>query len=58
MDSGDAQYYVHGSTGYEVWGLPPEGDEVVLRAPLRLDLVEAHTYPTGTAIHVYRTRTV
>ena len=26
-----------------------------LVAPLRLVLVEAHTYPSGTAIHVYRT---
>ena len=25
-----------------------------LRKPLRLDLVEAHTFPSGTAIHVYR----
>jgi dihydrofolate reductase len=25
-----------------------------LRKPLRLDLVEARTFPTGTAIHVYR----
>jgi hypothetical protein len=25
-------------------------------APLFLELVEAHTYPTGTAIHVYRPR--
>ena len=25
-----------------------------LPAPLRLDLVEAHTYPSGTATHVYR----
>ena len=25
------------------------------RLPLRLVLVEAHTYPSGTAIHVYRT---
>jgi len=28
-----------------------------LREPLRLDLVEARTFPTGTAIHVYRPRT-
>jgi dihydrofolate reductase len=27
-----------------------------LRAPLHLELVEAHTYPTGAAIHVYRPR--
>jgi dihydrofolate reductase len=27
-----------------------------LSAPLHLDLVEAHAYPTGTAIHVYRPR--
>ena len=27
-----------------------------LRAPLRLDLIEARTYPSGTAIHVYRPR--
>jgi dihydrofolate reductase len=27
-----------------------------LRAPLFLELVEAHTYPTGAAIHVYRPR--
>jgi dihydrofolate reductase len=25
-----------------------------LRAPLRLDLIEARTFPSGTAIHVYR----
>ena len=25
-------------------------------APLFLELAEAHTYPTGTAIHVYRPR--
>ena len=25
-----------------------------LRKPLRLDLVEARTFPTGTAVHVYR----
>jgi hypothetical protein len=24
--------------------------------PLHLELVEAHTYPTGAAIHVYRPR--
>lgn len=28
-----------------------------LREPLRLDLVEARTFPTGTAIHVSRPRT-
>ena len=28
-----------------------------LREPLRLDLVEARTFPTGTAIYVYRPRT-
>jgi riboflavin biosynthesis pyrimidine reductase len=28
-----------------------------LREPLRLDLVEARTIATGTAIHVYRPRT-
>ncbi|MGH9024775.1 MAG: dihydrofolate reductase family protein [Acidimicrobiia bacterium] len=28
----------------------------LLPEPLRLDLVEAHTYPSGTAIHVYRRR--
>ncbi len=28
-----------------------------LREPRRLDLVEARTFPTGTAIHVYRPRT-
>lgn len=27
-----------------------------LAEPLRLELVEAHTYPSGTAIHVYRPR--
>jgi hypothetical protein len=27
-----------------------------LSVPLHLDLVEAHAYPTGTAIHVYRPR--
>lgn len=27
-----------------------------LSEPLRLDLVEAHAYPSGTAIHVYRPR--
>jgi hypothetical protein len=27
-----------------------------LPAPLHLELVEAHTYPTGAAIHVYRPR--
>jgi dihydrofolate reductase len=27
-----------------------------LSEPLRLELVEAHTYPSGTAIHVYRPR--
>jgi dihydrofolate reductase len=27
-----------------------------LREPLRLDLVEARTFPTGTSIHVYRPR--
>ncbi|MDQ6695971.1 MAG: dihydrofolate reductase family protein [Actinomycetota bacterium] len=27
-----------------------------LRGPLRLDLVEARTFPSGTAIHVYRPR--
>jgi len=34
-------------------GLPLFKD---LPAPLHLELVEAHTYPTGTAIHVYRPR--
>jgi len=28
-----------------------------LHEPLRLDLVEARAFPTGTAIHVYRPRT-
>jgi dihydrofolate reductase len=28
-----------------------------LEAPLRLDLVEARTFPSGTAIHTYRPRT-
>jgi riboflavin biosynthesis pyrimidine reductase len=28
-----------------------------LRGHIRLDLVEARTFPTGTAIHVYRPRT-
>ena len=27
-----------------------------LGEPLHLDLVEAHTYPTGVAFHVYRPR--
>ena len=27
-----------------------------LRAPLRLDLIEARRFPSGTAIHVYRPR--
>ena len=27
-----------------------------LRAPLRLNLIEARTFPSGTAIHVYRPR--
>jgi dihydrofolate reductase len=27
-----------------------------LREPLRLDLIEARTFPRGTAIHVYRPR--
>jgi hypothetical protein len=27
-----------------------------LPEPLFLELVEAHTYPTGAAIHVYRLR--
>jgi dihydrofolate reductase len=34
-------------------GLPLFKD---LRAPLHLELVEATTYPTGVAIHVYRPR--
>jgi dihydrofolate reductase len=34
-------------------GLPLFGD---LAAPLHLELVEANTYPTGVAIHVYRPR--
>ena len=34
-------------------GLPMFSDQP---APLLLELVEAHTYPTGTAIHVYRPR--
>jgi dihydrofolate reductase len=34
-------------------GLPLFKD---LPAPLHLELVEAHTYPTGAAIHVYRPR--
>jgi dihydrofolate reductase len=34
-------------------GMPMFDD---LRAPLHLELVEAHTYPTGAAIHVYRPR--
>jgi hypothetical protein len=29
-----------------------------LREPLRLDLVEARTFPSGTLIHVYRPREV
>lgn len=28
-----------------------------LRGPLHLELAEAHSYPTGAAIHVYRPRT-
>ncbi len=63
--------FVHGAKGYEDWGLPPEEDEVVawkvaighgaglfdsLAKPLRMDLAEAHTYPSGTAIKVYRPR--
>jgi len=28
-----------------------------LSEPLRLELVEAHTFPTGTATHVFRPRT-
>ena len=27
-----------------------------LREPLRLDLIEARTFPSGTAVHVYRPR--
>ena len=34
-------------------GLPLLKD---LPAPLHLELVEATTYPTGLAIHVYRSR--
>jgi dihydrofolate reductase len=34
-------------------GLPLFGD---LAAPLQFELVEAHTYPTGAALHVYRPR--
>jgi dihydrofolate reductase len=32
-------------------GLPLFKD---LSAPLRLDLIDARTYPTGAALHVYR----
>jgi hypothetical protein len=27
-----------------------------LREPLRLDLIEARTFPSGTAVHVYRSK--
>jgi hypothetical protein len=60
--------YVAALDGSHPWGYaaPDEGAKRCaglplfkdLAAPLHLELVEATTYPTGVAIHVYRPRTV